>query len=151
VRFVRPLVATLLLSLVPLTATLPAERQPGSGEAEAAARRFGRALIRGDASELRPLMPKRGKLRLLLVCLGPEEGSYSGSQVEALLKGFLRSGAVHRFEVERTEGEAGHLALIDGKASVTDRQGRAHEIELHLTFQPEDGRWVLREIRETGP
>ena len=84
--------------------------------------------------------------------LGPEQGSYSAGQVIALFADFLREGSVRSFDIPlRSAGEQANYALVLGRAKVIDRQGRSAEIDLHLTFVPEDGRWILREIRETQP
>jgi hypothetical protein len=121
------------------------------GAAREAAQRFGQALLGADASRLKPILPSRGKVQLRLVHLGPEEGFFSASQVEALLGNFLRRGAADSFEVLRVEYDPQRFALALGRATVTDEQGRSVRVGIHLAFQPEGERWVLREIRETPP
>lgn len=131
---------------VPISAALTEEA------AREAAQRFGQALLRADASRLRPILPSRGKVQLRLVHLGPEEGFFSASQVEMLLGDFLKRGAADSFEVLRVEYDPERFALAHGRATVTDEQGRSASVGIHLAFQPEDDqRWVLREIRETPP
>jgi hypothetical protein len=143
--------AALLLLLV--LAPLPALPQAPSGQeqAESAAREFGLALTRKDSSLLRPILPRAGKVRMHLVCLGPEKGSFGAGQVEALFKDFLKHGRVRSFALVATESAPGRYVLVRGRAQVTDRDGAPVDVHLHLTFQPEDGRWVLREIREAPP
>lgn len=120
-------------------------------QARKAALEFGSALKRGDASALRSVLPFRGKVKLRLICFGPEEGPYSAEQVQALFKDFLRQGEVRSFDLLRVQCASEQFALVHARTRVSDRDGRRREVDLHLTFQPEDGRWVLREIRETAP
>ena len=121
----------------------------GAQGIEQAVARFGRALTAADTSHLKSLLPSRGKVRLRLICLGPEQGAYSGSQVVALLNDFLRQGSVEAFTLHRAETADAGLALAHGIAALTDREGKARRINLHLTLQQESGRWVLREVRES--
>jgi hypothetical protein len=142
--------------LLVLGTVLPAFAQssstPGAEPAVAAAREFARALTDADPSALKPLLPQRGKVKLRLDRLGPEQGAYSAGQVLALFDDFLQEGSVRSFKLaERCEGDGETYALIHGIAHVIDREGREAEVALNLTFIPEDGRWILREIRETLP
>jgi len=148
----RPIAAS-LLALVACLAWAPCARaqEPGDEEARSAALQFGLALKQGDPAALRPVRPQRGKVQLRLQVLGPEDGSFSAGQVEALLQDFFRQGSARSFDLLSVEHDAQHYALARGRAMLIDRQGRPARVELHLAFQPEDGRWVLREIRETRP
>jgi len=123
----------------------------GEEEARSAALQFGLALKQGDPSALRPILPRSGKVQLCLHVLGPGDGSFSAGQVEALLQEFFRQGAARSFDLLSVEHDPQRYALARGRAMLTDRQGRPARVDLHLAFQPEDGRWVLREIRETHP
>ena len=123
----------------------------GEEQARTAALEFGSALKRADTSALRSVLPSRGKVKLRLICFGPEEGSYSADQVQALFKDFLRQGEVRSFDLLRLQCASEQFALVHARTRVSDRDGRPREVDLHLTFQPEDDRWVLREIRETPP
>jgi hypothetical protein len=125
--------------------------QTDEQQAKTAALQFGRALTRADTSALNPVLPSRGKVKLILNCFGPEEGSYSADQVRALFKDFLREGQVRSFDLLRISCASEQFALVHARTRVTDRDGRPREVELRLTFQPEDDLWVLREIRETQP
>ena len=122
---------------------------PGEAEARRSANAFGRALTAGQASLLRPILPSDGKVHLSLPKIVPEEGWFASSQVEALLGDFLSQGSVRSFELLRMESDGKTNALARGRAVLDDRQGRPLRLGLHLSFQPEGDRWVLREIRET--
>jgi len=136
--------------LLAFALTLPSPvASTGEQQAKNAALEFGRALTRADTSSMRPILPSRGKVRLRLVHFGPEEGSYSADQVQALFKDFMRQGAVRSFDLLRLQCAVDQYALAHGRTRLVDRDGRPAEVDLHLTFQPEDDRWVLREIRET--
>lgn len=141
---------SLLVGLAAAFAAL-ADAPLGEPEARKAAVRFGQALMRDDSGSFESLLPRQGTVRVRLGCLGPEHGSFSAGQVEALLRDFLRHGAVRSFAIVRSEADDDRYALVHGAADVIDRDGAPHQIHLHLTFQPEDGRWILREIRETPP
>lgn len=146
-------IAISLLALVACLAWGPRLRaqEPGDEEARSAALQFGLALKQADPAALRSILPQRGKVQLRLQVLGPEEGSFSAGQVEALLQDFFSQGSARSFDLLSVEHDPRHYALARGRAVLVDRQGRPARVELHLAFQPEDGRWVLREIRETRP
>lgn len=139
--------AVVLLGL--LVALAAVAQTPGKDAARAAVDVFGRGLTGGDLSLVRPLLPEKGKVQLNLSRLGPEQGSFSASQVEALLRDFLAQGSVQSFETTRVEHDPNGIALASARLDVTDKQGRSATVDLHLTFQPDGQRWVLREIRET--
>ena len=140
--------AALVVSLL-LPVTPPARGAIGEEEARRCARLFGQALTSGQASLLRPILPTSGKIHLAATRLVPEEGYFGASQVEALLGDFLSQGSVRSFEVLRLESDGKTSALARGRAVLTDRQGRPARLGIHLSFQTEDDRWVLREIKET--
>ena len=117
--------------------------------ARAAAAAFGHALVSGNAQALRPILPEQGRVHVTLTRLGPEEGSFGARQVEAVFRDFLAKGKVASFDVARCECGGHRSALAHGKAVITDRDGRSGRIGLHLGFESEDGRWVLREVKET--
>jgi hypothetical protein len=123
----------------------------GEEQARETAQRFLRALAAGEAGALAPLLPSAGKVRVRLDCFGPEQGSLSAGQVQALFRDFLRSGAVERSEITRAEVSGDRFAIVRAAATVLDRDGARRRVDLHLAFQVEDGRLVLREIRETAP
>ena len=131
-------------------ALLPSAALPGTtkADARAAANRFGAALTGARAADVRSVLPEHGKVRIALGRLAQEEGSFGAGQVEALFRDSLAQVTVHSFEVVRLESDEKTFALVHGRASLTDRQGRACRIALHLSFQPENGSWVLREIKE---
>ena len=117
--------------------------------ARAAAVTFGRALIAGNAEALRPILPEHGRVHMTLSRLGPEEGSFGARQVEALFRDFLAKGSVASFEVLRCESDGRRSALAHGRAAITDRDGRSGRIGLHLGFESEGERLMLREVKET--
>ena len=128
-----------------------AAETPNDREARAAANTFGQALQEGDSSRLRSLMPTKGKVRLRLMRLGNEQGSFSAGQVQSLLQDFLRQGSVESFEAVGVEHDPGVYALVRCRARIIDREGRHAETEIHLDFEPEGQHWVLRSIRESPP
>lgn len=126
----------------------PADSAGSDAGARAVAERFGAALTAADSGSLRALLPREGKVQLRLVRMGPEQGFFSAEQVQALLRDFLRHGAVHRFEIARIEQSADGIALARTWLDLTDARGKRCAVELHVVVQLEAGRWVLREIRE---
>ncbi|HEX6851542.1 MAG TPA: hypothetical protein VF139_09055 [Candidatus Polarisedimenticolaceae bacterium] len=114
-----------------------------------AARQFGQSLVASQPASLRSILPEHGNVRLVLARLGPENGSFGASQVEALFRDFLSVGQVRSFEVLRLQSDGTSSALVQGLAVIVDRDGRAGRVALHLAFEPEGSRWVLREVKET--
>jgi hypothetical protein len=140
-----------LLCVALALASLPAVRAEGGAEgARRAAAAFGSALLAGKADALRPLLPERGRVRLTLARLGPEQGSFGAHQVEALFRDFLAHGRFTSFDVARCEGDAKGSALAHAAATIVDRDGRNGRIALHLGLETEGGRWVLREVKESA-
>jgi hypothetical protein len=137
-----------LVVVVALAVTLVAA--DADDGARAAAATFGRALVKGSAEALRPILPERGRVHLTLARLGPEEGLFGARQVEAVFRDFLASGKVASFDVVRCASDGGRSALAHGRAAIVDRDGRSGRIGLHLGFEPEGERWVLREVKETA-
>lgn len=151
-RRIAPPVFLLVLAVATVSPAADPEQAPepsGEEQARDAAVRFGQALEQGDAALLKSLMPAKGKVQLRLDLLGPADGFFSPNQVTALLGGFLERGSVTSFDLVRVEYDEQHYALAHGRAGLLDRAGRPARVDLQLAFQPEDGRWVLREIRET--
>ncbi len=136
--------ATLLRLLASVAAAIDSQ------DARRAALQFGKALTSADAASLRPILPAQGKVRMTLDRLGPEQGAFRAGQVEALWGDFLSRGSVSAFEIVRIDHEE-TLSLVHARAQVVDRQGRPGSVGVHLALQPENGRWVLREIRELAP
>jgi hypothetical protein len=119
-------------------------------DARSTAAAFGRALTSSQADALRPILPAKGKVHLALARLGPEEGMFAPAQVVAVFRDFLAGGRVTSFDVVSVDGGERTGAQALGRASIVDRDGRKATVGLRLGFQPEDGRWVLREVKETG-
>lgn len=143
---------TIVIALFLLLA-LPFAAGDGSGtdpkSAAEAVRQFGRALTGPEPTTLKQLLPRRGKVQLQLVHLGPGEGFFSASQVAALFRDFFAAGTVDSFALLGVEQAAGGGALARARVELTCREGTNASAEIHLALQQEDGRWVLREIRET--
>lgn len=136
--------------VVALLLLLPPSLARAEDDPRRAADAFGRALTTGSAKALRPLLPDKGKVRLELDRLGPAHGSYSGSQVEAILGDFLAEGSVGSFETLRVDGNDDSFSLVRGRATLTDRGGRPARVIVHLSFELEAQRWVLRGIKEAA-
>jgi len=121
--------------------------------AEPAARevidRFTSALTAEDSGLLRAVLPRRGSVQLRLDRLGPENGSFTSAQVEALFRDVFDRTTVRSVETLRIEHEPHGLAFARARLRLTDRDGREASVELRLGLRDEDGRWVLREIRES--
>ncbi len=146
----RQAIAVLVLPLL-FAAAAPAGAGLTTAEARDAALKIGESLKNSDLSTLRDFLPAQGKVRLNLLCLGPIEGFFSSSQVEALLGDFLKEGSINTFDLLVMEFDPQRYAMAHSRASLTDRQGHPARVDIHLAFQPEEERWVLREIRETMP
>ena len=142
--------ASALLVIAALTSTV-LSAATGEELARSSAQEFGRALTLSDTNQFKPLLPDRGKVRLRLFGFGPAEGSYSPDQVAALFNDFLREGKVRSFKIQRVECAGERFAFVKSTLKVANRDGHEATVELHLTFQPEGKRWVLREIREAPP
>ena len=142
-RAARSCIATVLT----LAASMPA----GSAEdgAREAAATFGRALVANKAASLTPILPQQGRVHVTLVRLGPEDGRFGANQVVALFRDVLATGKFVSFEIVRCETDGSRSALAHAVASIVDREGRSGRIGVHLAFEPEGGRWVLREVKET--
>ncbi|HEX5044866.1 MAG TPA: hypothetical protein VFV75_18345 [Candidatus Polarisedimenticolaceae bacterium] len=140
-----------LHALVLLACLAPIARAgDGPAEVRQAAQSVGQALQAKQTGALRKLLPQKGKVELSLARLGPEDGAFAPPQVEALFRDFLASGSVRSFEVVRVEGECKVHGVAHARAALVDRQGSPARVGLHLTFQLEEGRWVLRGMRETA-
>jgi hypothetical protein len=108
---------------------------------------FGAALVLGNADGLRAMLPSEGKVRVHLVRLGPQDGAVRGGQLHAMLQDFLERGNVQSFKLQTIE-HSGTLALASAQLGLIDEQGPV-DVRLHLSLEPENDRWVLREIRES--
>ena len=140
------------LPVILLAAAVAASGLAGDGDdgAKAAADVFAKALLAGRSESLRPILPESGKVHLALIKLGPEDGTFGASQVEAVFRDFLAAGRVTSFELSRCGRDGGSAALARGRATLVDREGRTATVGLHLGIQLEGTRWVLREVRESA-
>ena len=142
----------ILLAL--LVATLASAQAPATlGEEQALeqALRFGTALESADAGALRDLLPHRGKIRVHLDLLGPEEGAFGASQVRALFAEVLARIAIREFEIERLDCDPGRYALVQARMRASSGAGEPTDLRLQLTFRPGGDAWRVQEIRETPP
>ena len=144
----RSLFRALILTAMLAASSLLAEPVVDEKAALRCANVFGDALKSGDTSMLRSILPSRGRVTVRLVRLATEEGAFSASQVQALMKDILKRGTIHTFNVVHVEGSREGYALVRARADVTDRDGVDARVDLRLALGPEDERWVLREIRE---
>ena len=144
VRWRRALRRTLCAALLVVGVVASA----GAGPREAA-EVFGRSLTRPDPSLLRYVLPSRGKVRLSLDRMGPENGAFGPPQAEALLRDFLAAGSVQSFQVFTVDTDGRSYAVVGARAGLTDRRGRAARVRIRMALEPENGRWVLRELRES--
>jgi len=141
--------ALFCLAVLVVSAASPPVAAADEGARQAAIR-FGRALTSGKAEALRAILPQKGKVRLTLVVLGPEDGAFAASQVEALFRDFLAGGKVLSFEVTRFESDGKTGAFAHANASVVDHEGHTTQLGIHLWLEPEGDRWVLREVKESA-
>jgi hypothetical protein len=146
---VRRLVSVLALFVLCLTAPAPLAAE-GKDDVRRAGEAFGQALLSRQAPALRKLLPEKGKVELSLARFGPEDGSFAPPQVEALFRDFLGAGSVRGFEIEHVEGDCRAHGVVRARVALVDRLGSPGRVGLHLVFQLEAGRWVLRGIRETS-
>ena len=110
---------------------------------------FGAALVQGNADGLRAMLPSEGKVRVRLVRLGPQDGALRGGQLHAILQDFLERGSVQSFKLQTIEYSS-KLALASAEVGLIDAKGTRAKVRLHLSLEPENDRWVLREIRESS-
>ena len=143
----RPTLSVILLAAAVAAPGLAGEEADG---AKAAANVFAQALLSRRSESLRPILPESGKVHLALIKLGPEEGTFGASQVEAVFRDFLAAAKVTSFELSRCGRDGGPSALARGRATLVDREGRVATVGLHLGLQLEGTRWVLREVRESA-
>ena len=141
--------AMTILALAAWATPTWAESGGGDEAVQRCATKFGTALRAGNVSELRSILPSRGKVQVRLERFGPEEGFFSASQVEAIFVNFLKRSSLESFEIRHVEYDSTGYALVRGRAELVDPSGRREQVELRLALQPEGGNWVLREIRET--
>jgi hypothetical protein len=111
---------------------------------------FGNALTSSAPDRLEPLLPASGRVRLKLFRMGTEDGFFGPLQVQAIFRDFLGVGSVRSFELIHLETDGRSYSLAHAQALVVDRQGRTASSDLRIAFQPEDGRWVIREIKESA-
>lgn len=143
------LLLTIVLTIVAATLAPSVAQEIDCRErARSAALAFGDSLTSAKPASMRSVLPDKGKVLLRLVHLGPEDGYYSADQVGALFQDFLRNGSIRSFDLIRVEADDECFALVHCRAALTDRDGRPARVDIQLTVQPEESRWIVREIRE---
>ena len=150
-RYTLSLPAILSILSILMFAGLLGAQSAETDDARKSAERFARALEGSNAGLIGAMLPEQGKIQLRLRRLGPEEGAFSGRQVESLFRDFFRQGVIRSAEVERIDQQTGSYALGRLRVHGVDAEGRKLDLRLHLGFQTENERWILREIRETPP
>ncbi len=138
--------ARLVILLAAAFATGAAAEHPAAG----VVLRFGEALAAKRAGDLRPLLPREGRVRVELEHFGAHLGLFSPAQVEALFRTFLRQGEVRRFSVARVEPRSERHVRVHALCSVSEAGTRQAHVSLELGLEIEDERWVIRAIRETS-
>jgi hypothetical protein len=123
------------------------EPTEGAGEAVNA---FGQALTSGKSSALKRWFPDDGKIRVRLVQFGDEQGALRSGQLLVILQAFFERGAVDRFKIETIE-EADTIAIVIAIVQLRTTHGTRESVRLHLSFQRNGDRWVVREFREARP
>lgn len=119
--------------------------------ARATATEFGRALEEASTRGLAAHLPTTGRVRLQLERLvGHERGFFSARQVVTLLRTFLQEGSVDAFHIETAETTAERFVRIDATARITNHKGVTRPAMLRIILELEQGRWVVRELRESG-
>jgi hypothetical protein len=105
-----------------------------------------------SARTLQPILPLEGKVLLAARAIAPDAGYYSRDQILALLHRALTTYQTERFiinlDLAASGGEDAAIALCPAAWSYRDR-GHRMEMSLRFILVRSEGRWTLREIRET--
>ena len=138
----------LLVFAIGLT-VLPSPAATGGEEAGQVAERFARVLNDRRPADLQEILPRSGKILISIPDAGRTAGYYGNSQVEALFTGYLAGTTFRDCRIDHIEVQDGSYARIDLTANRTGPDGEPAAVVYRLALQPEQGRWVLREIRES--
>ncbi|MBD3869027.1 MAG: hypothetical protein IFK94_12965 [Acidobacteria bacterium] len=139
-----------LLALAIGLTGLPIPAETGRKEAGQAAERFARALSTGESEALQALLPQSGKILVSISDIGQGAGYFGRSQVEALFSGYLAEFDFSDCRIDHIEVQESSYSRIDLTANRTGPGDAVSAVVFRLAFQPEQDRWVLREIRESG-
>ena len=105
-------------------------------------------LAGGPASAPTRILPDRGTVQFGLRTLGSARSAVGSGQAKAVLAELRDSVRGYRTAIGSVDVEESSWAWV--RISIEDRDGRPVTVLL-LAFHAEDGRWVLRELRETPP
>lgn len=144
----RPILLSLLLlciALVPLDAASAA----GEKEARGAGQLFADVLTTGQPARLDPILPASGKIMVSLAGRNAGTGYFGVSQAKALLQTWLENGTGKDGKILHVEVQDDSYARVELSIRRTVHGGAEQSARFRLGLQPENGRWVLREIRET--
>ena len=138
-------ILVLCLALVPLEVA----SDVGEKEAHSAGQLFVRVLTSGQAARLDPILPDSGKIMVSLVGNNTRTSYFGVSQAKALLQAWLENGTGKDGKVLHVEVQDNSYARVELSIRRAVSGGAVRSVRFRLGFQPENGRWVLREIRES--
>ncbi|PYS96244.1 MAG: hypothetical protein DMF50_05375 [Acidobacteria bacterium] len=131
----------------------PRPRRPGDEAAEGlhkAAETLEKAFTRGDARDLRGLLPRRLKTYVSSRALAIADGYYGSDQVLLILRRIFERRVTLRFaplEAE-TRPRARARATFSALWVFRDEDAPASEARITFVFAPEGSAWTIREIRD---
>ncbi len=137
--------------LIPLI-TFASTDQTGARES---ADVFIQAVLSGKPARLAPVLPEGGKILVSLRTpangkSSRAESAYLGvSQTRAVLKDLLSGDTLSDGRIQRIDCSENSYAQVEISFRRTPSSGLGPTVRIRLGLQPEKGRWVLREIRET--
>jgi hypothetical protein len=138
-----------LLAIAVGLATLPSPAETGRAGVDQAAARFAQAICSGNPDALHAILPQSGKILVSIPDAGHGAGYYGSSQVEALFGGYLAEYGYLECRIDHLELQDSSYARIDIIARRSGSGADRSPVVFRLALQPEQGLWVLREIRES--
>jgi hypothetical protein len=145
----RRIIPGLLVFAIALTG-LPLPAETGRKEAGEVADRFAQALKAGEPEAIQTLLPRSGKILVSIPETGNGAGYFGKSQVAALFGRYLAEFNFSDCRIDHIEIQDSSYARVDLTANRTGPGDAVSAVVFRLALQPEQGRWVLREIRESG-
>jgi hypothetical protein len=109
-----------------------------------------KAFSRNDARELRPVLPRRGKIRVASRTLEIDEGYYGREQIVIVFQRLFEARKTLSFSFQPRDPRHGRDRRIQLTALWRYRPPTAasSQIRLEFTLAPLDEAWWVREIRE---
>ena len=144
----RPILLRLLLLCIALV-PLDAASAVGEKEARGAGQLFTDVLTSGEPARLDPILPVSGKIMVSLAGENTGAGNFGVSQARALLQAWLKNGTGKDGKVLHVEVRDNRYARVELSIRRSVHGGAEQAVRFRLGLQPENGRWVLREIRES--